>query len=68
MQGRQEDPGVLPISLQDLFRTMEKRENTHSYAVWVSYLEIYNEKLCDLLNPEQQNLKITDDPKVQSIQ
>jgi hypothetical protein len=28
----------------------------------VSYLEIYNESVNDLLNPSSQNLKIFDDP------
>ncbi|XP_074166723.1 kinesin-like protein KIF9 isoform X2 [Sminthopsis crassicaudata] len=41
--------GILPRALQQVFRMIEERP-THSITVRVSYLEIYNETLFDLLS------------------
>ncbi|XP_074053839.1 kinesin-like protein KIF9 isoform X2 [Macrotis lagotis] len=41
--------GILPRALQQVFRMIEERP-THSITVRVSYLEIYNENLFDLLS------------------
>ncbi|XP_066207994.1 kinesin-like protein KIF9 isoform X1 [Saccopteryx leptura] len=41
--------GILPRALQQVFRMIEERP-THTITVRVSYLEIYNESLFDLLS------------------
>ncbi|XP_031199894.1 kinesin-like protein KIF9 isoform X2 [Mastomys coucha] len=41
--------GILPRALQQVFRMIEERP-THAITVRVSYLEIYNENLFDLLS------------------
>ncbi|XP_016048383.1 kinesin-like protein KIF9 isoform X2 [Erinaceus europaeus] len=41
--------GILPRALQQVFRMIEER-TTHAITVRVSYLEIYNESLFDLLS------------------
>nr|KAF6474608.1 kinesin family member 9 [Rousettus aegyptiacus] len=41
--------GILPRALQQVFRMVEERP-THAVTVRVSYLEIYNESLFDLLS------------------
>ncbi|XP_014646955.1 PREDICTED: kinesin-like protein KIF9 isoform X6 [Ceratotherium simum simum] len=41
--------GILPRALQQVFRMIEERP-THAITVRVSYLEIYNERLFDLLS------------------
>ncbi|KAM8926899.1 kinesin-like protein KIF9 isoform 4-T4 [Lycaon pictus] len=41
--------GILPRALQQVFRMIEERP-THAITVRVSYLEIYNESLFDLLS------------------
>ncbi|KAM5314708.1 kinesin-like protein KIF9 isoform 3-T5 [Glossophaga mutica] len=41
--------GILPRALQQVFRMIEERP-THAVTVRVSYLEIYNESLFDLLS------------------
>ncbi|XP_039693523.1 kinesin-like protein KIF9 isoform X2 [Pteropus medius] len=41
--------GILPRALQQVFRMVEERP-THAITVRVSYLEIYNESLFDLLS------------------
>ena len=51
MEGDLSDPvkyGVIPRSTDAIFRTLKKNKYK-SYKVTCSYLEIYNEELCDLL-------------------
>jgi len=62
MLGTPESPGVLPCSIRDVFQNIAK-DLDHEYSVWVSYLEIYNEQINDLLVPGSTNLKIKEDPK-----
>jgi centromeric protein E len=62
MLGTPELPGVLPCAVQDVFAAIT-RDTKSEYSVWVSYLEIYNEQINDLLAPGSTNLKIKEDPK-----
>lgn len=62
MLGTSNNPGVLPCAIRDVFQGAERNKNT-IFSFWVSYLEIYNEQVNDLLNPKSQNLKLVDDQK-----
>lgn len=64
MQGDDEDPGILPVGLKDIFRQIEAKKEQMKYFVWISYLEIYAEKLKDLLDTSQKKLDIINDEKV----
>lgn len=72
MLGTAEQPGVLPCALRDVFRHIEQAP--FQFRVWVSYLEIYNESIHDLLVSQGQGqgpggegaaLKIREDPRMQ---
>ncbi|XP_049887934.1 kinesin-like protein Klp61F [Pectinophora gossypiella] len=54
----QNDPlaGIIPRALSQLFD--ELRISNTEYNVRVSYLELYNEELCDLLSPSMDNSKL----------
>uniref|UniRef100_A0A0G4FCM0 Kinesin motor domain-containing protein n=1 Tax=Chromera velia CCMP2878 TaxID=1169474 RepID=A0A0G4FCM0_9ALVE len=56
-----ENAGVIPRAVCRIFDSLESSD----FSVRVSYLEIYNEELCDLLAEEKQNLRIMncEDPK-----
>ncbi|XP_044777685.1 kinesin-like protein KIF9 isoform X2 [Neomonachus schauinslandi] len=60
--------GILPRALQQVFRMIEERP-THAITVRVSYLEIYNESLFDLLStlpyvgPSVTPLTIVENPQ-----
>ncbi|RCN38315.1 kinesin motor domain protein [Ancylostoma caninum] len=61
-----EDPttGIIPRAVEHIFEELEK-SNTEEYSVRVSYLELYNEELYDLLAPtsdDRERLRIFDDP------
>uniref|UniRef100_A0A0P4WG05 Kinesin motor domain-containing protein n=1 Tax=Scylla olivacea TaxID=85551 RepID=A0A0P4WG05_SCYOL len=68
MMGSQSNPGLIPRICEALFSSMaEGREAGTTYKVEVSYLEIYNERVKDLLRPGAQNthsLRVREHPKL----
>uniref|UniRef100_A0A8C2B419 Kinesin-like protein n=1 Tax=Cyprinus carpio TaxID=7962 RepID=A0A8C2B419_CYPCA len=64
MLGSQEQPGVIPRAVKEVFKLVdaqEKEQDGWEYSVGMSYLEIYNEKVLDLLSPGSQDLPIRED-------
>ncbi|KAL4968945.1 kinesin-3 family protein uncB [Aspergillus stella-maris] len=52
MMGNSEQPGLIPRTCEDLFQRIEAAESPDvSYNVRVSYFEVYNEHVRDLLVP-----------------
>ncbi|KAF4102706.1 hypothetical protein G5714_015589 [Onychostoma macrolepis] len=61
MMGNGEQPGLIPRLCCSLFERVSRDQNeTQSFKVEVSYMEIYNEKVRDLLDPKgsRQSLKV----------
>uniref|UniRef100_A0A8C2FQV9 Kinesin family member 13Bb n=1 Tax=Cyprinus carpio TaxID=7962 RepID=A0A8C2FQV9_CYPCA len=53
MMGTAEQPGLIPRLCSSLFqRTVQEQREGESFTVEVSYMEIYNEKVRDLLDPK----------------
>ncbi|KMU92285.1 kinesin-II 85 kDa subunit [Coccidioides immitis H538.4] len=73
MQGTATSPGVIPLAITDIFSYI--RETPHrEFLLRVSYLEIYNEKIHDLLSTpasagigpgagQQEEIKLREDSK-----
>ncbi|KAF4550261.1 Kinesin motor domain-containing protein 6 [Elsinoe fawcettii] len=67
MQGTAASPGIIPLAITDIFSFI--REQPHrEFLLRVSYLEIYNEKIYDLLSPSagaamQEEIKLREDSK-----
>lgn len=71
MQGTATSPGVIPLAITDIFSFI--RETPHrEFLLRVSYLEIYNEKIHDLLStsvtngvaaPPTEEIKLREDSK-----
>ncbi|KAK3071941.1 Kinesin-like protein kip2 [Teratosphaeriaceae sp. CCFEE 6253] len=69
MQGTATSPGVIPLAITDIFSYI--RENpAREFLLRVSYLEIYNEKIYDLLSQstpgqqqQQEEIKLREDGK-----
>lgn len=59
IQGGSDREGIIPRVLQDVFTRMEqnKQADRPTYHVLVSYLEIYNEKIYDLLQEGNKTRK-----------
>ena len=62
MQGSPSHPGLIPLAVHDVFRNISL-QNDRQFVLRVSYLEIYNETVNDLLRPSSMNLRIFDDPE-----
>lgn len=65
MMGYGQDEGVIPKICRDMFRRIDDVQTDSNMActVEVSYLEIYNERVRDLLNPSTKgNLKVREHP------
>ncbi|KAM6963342.1 kinesin-like protein KIF1A [Aplochiton taeniatus] len=67
MMGRQEkdQQGIIPLLCEDLFTKIHgtQTDNNMSYSVEVSYMEIYCERVRDLLNPKNKgNLRVREHP------
>ncbi|KAL2574707.1 hypothetical protein AAZV13_17G202700 [Glycine max] len=57
MNGSETDAGVIPRAVGDIFATMEMMSD-REFLIRVSYMEIYNEEINDLLVVENQKLQI----------
>ncbi|XP_004487346.1 kinesin-like protein KIN-8A isoform X2 [Cicer arietinum] len=51
MLGTVESPGVMVLAIKDLFRKIKTRSCDGNHAVHLSYLEVYNETVRDLISP-----------------
>ncbi|XP_010257531.1 PREDICTED: kinesin-like protein KIN-7K, chloroplastic isoform X2 [Nelumbo nucifera] len=60
MLGDQRSPGIIPLAVKDAFSIIQETPN-REFLLRVSYVEIYNEVVNDLLNPAGQNLRIRED-------
>jgi len=72
MLGTADNPGIMVRSLNELFKIIENNNNYTTnnkieynikYKLKISYIEIYNETIRDLLSEyEQTNLNLREDP------
>lgn len=64
--GYGEDKGIIPRTCSELFERIKNTPDPNvTYRVEVSYIEIYNEKVRDLLNPNNKgNLKVREHPSL----
>ncbi|KAL4559376.1 hypothetical protein LXL04_031514 [Taraxacum kok-saghyz] len=51
MLGTAENPGVMVLAIKDLFYKVRQRSYDGNHVVHLSYLEVYNETVRDLLSP-----------------
>ncbi|KAJ8929813.1 hypothetical protein NQ314_017410 [Rhamnusium bicolor] len=66
MVGDRTQPGIMIRALNDLFEAV--KDNEDEYTVTMSYLEIYNEQIRDLLNPASGYLELREDSRGRNIQ
>ncbi|KAJ1032462.1 hypothetical protein NDA16_000486 [Ustilago loliicola] len=51
MSGSDQEPGVIPRAVEQVFSAIKEEQSDREFLLRVSYLEIYNETLKDLLAP-----------------
>ncbi|KAJ6543932.1 kinesin-like protein [Mycena capillaripes] len=68
MMGYGPDKGIIPLTCSELFVRVESKtaaDPNLTFTVEVSYIEIYNEKVRDLLNPKNTgNLRVREHPSL----
>ncbi|XP_068212238.1 centromere-associated protein E-like [Palaemon carinicauda] len=63
MMGDKNNPGVIPLAIQNIFNSIENNPN-REYLIRVSFMEIYNEAITDLLatrDPKTKGLSVRED-------
>ena len=60
----EEDMGIIPRMVRHIFSKIEKSSEDIEFTVKVSMVEIYLEKIRDLLDPKKFNLEIWEDKKL----
>ncbi|KAI4342402.1 hypothetical protein MLD38_027035 [Melastoma candidum] len=60
MHGDHNCPGIIPLAIKDVFSIIQDTPG-REFLLRVSYLEIYNEVINDLLDPAGQNLRVRED-------
>mmetsp|Transcript_35947 Transcript_35947/g.36629 ORF Transcript_35947/g.36629 Transcript_35947/m.36629 type:complete len:805 (+) Transcript_35947:326-2740(+) len=66
MHGTRKLPGVIPLAIHECFDVIQMFPD-REFLFRVSYLEVYNEQVHDLLNSEPTAIKIQYDPKVGTV-
>jgi chromosomal replication initiation ATPase DnaA len=63
MHGAKKSQGIVPLTVEAIF-TYIKNSFKKDFLIRCSYIEIYNESVNDLLNPNLLNLQLAEDKKV----
>jgi kinesin family protein 18/19 len=62
MLGTAASPGLMPSTLRDLWAAVQGFAATRAYTVVMTYVEIYNENVRDLLSATDEYLDLREDP------
>ncbi|XP_008111430.2 kinesin-like protein KIF18B [Anolis carolinensis] len=62
MLGSEKEPGIMYLTMQELYKEIEARKEEKHCEVLISYQEVYNEQIHDLLDPKGP-LAIREDPE-----
>lgn len=63
MVGEPDDPGMMLLSLVDIFDAVRRMSKDYVFEVTCSYLEVYNELIYDLLVQDSPSLDLRDTPE-----
>ncbi|KAH0793928.1 Kinesin motor domain containing protein [Histomonas meleagridis] len=58
VSGTTENPGILRRSMDFIVPRIISSKSKHKANLYASFVEVYNERINDLLNPNNQNLKL----------
>jgi kinesin family protein 18/19 len=61
MLGTEDNPGIMMLSIEELFNCIENYTAERDYKIKISYVEVYNENIKDLLNDRNESLELRED-------
>jgi len=61
MLGTEDEPGIMMLSIDELFKQIEVFSQQRDYKLKVSYVEVYNENIKDLLVDRDEYLELRED-------
>ncbi|XP_065200738.1 kinesin-like protein KIF18A [Planococcus citri] len=61
MLGNDQTPGIIYLTMQSLYEKINELQDEKHFDIGISYLEVYNEKVFDLLNPSKEPLRLIED-------
>ena len=61
MLGTEDNPGIMMNSIEELFWAIEVYSAEREYKLKLSYVEVYNEVIKDLLNDKNDQLELRED-------
>ncbi|XP_015758048.1 PREDICTED: kinesin-II 85 kDa subunit-like isoform X1 [Acropora digitifera] len=64
MIGTEEEPGIIPLLNQGLFKFIDEAPPNKQFFITVSFYEIFQEMIHDLLNPTGQDLRVRQHPQL----
>eukprot|EP00003_Mantamonas_plastica_P027216 TRINITY_DN5785_c0_g1_i1.p1 TRINITY_DN5785_c0_g1~~TRINITY_DN5785_c0_g1_i1.p1 ORF type:complete len:649 (+),score=311.18 TRINITY_DN5785_c0_g1_i1:918-2864(+) len=64
MMGYNEDIGIIPMMNHEIFEKINEAPKNIKFEIIITYLEIYNERIQDLLNPSPKELKVREHKKL----
>jgi len=62
MLGNEQNPGIMFNTMKNVFKQLKKHTNDREYTIRVSFLEIYNENIKDLIMVSNDVLDLREDP------
>jgi hypothetical protein len=68
MHGQKKTPGLVPQAIEAIFAYIQRQGAQKVFLIRCSYIEIYNESVNDLLDPNQLNLQLAEDSQVRPKQ
>jgi centromeric protein E len=67
MNGTHHQPGIIPQSIHFCFDSIQEHFTDREFLIRVSYLEVYNEQVKDLLSTEPTQIKLQHDAKFGTV-
>ncbi len=61
MLGSEDNPGIMMNSIEELFRAIDLYTAERDYKLKLSYIEVYNELIKDLLSEGNESLDLRED-------
>lgn len=62
MVGDNQNAGIMNLLMEELFNKIEEKMNIKDYVVKMSYIQVYNQTIRDLIGQREKNLELRDDP------